>query len=140
LALNVAINAARAGEHGRDFAVVAGEVRKLAERTTQATEQVGSSIREIQSDTGDAVTNMQAGRENVPEGVESARKAGDALASIVAAAAQQDSATQEIANSIEQLNSVASQSRQGASQAAAAATQLSTEAEKLQMLVNRFKV
>jgi methyl-accepting chemotaxis protein len=140
LALNAAIEAARAGEHGRGFAVVADEVRKLAERTTQATEQVGTSIREIQGETGAAVTNMQAGRDKVQAGVDFARRAGDALSSIVAAAEQQSAATIEIAQSIEHLNSVASQSRQGAQQAAAAATQLSTEAEKLQALVGRFKV
>jgi methyl-accepting chemotaxis protein len=140
LALNAAIEAARAGEHGRGFAVVADEVRKLAERTTQATEQVGTSIREIQSETGAAVQNMQAGREKVQAGVDYARRAGEALSSIVAAAGKQNNATQEIAQSLEHLNSVASQSREGAQQAAAAATQLSTEAEKLQALVGRFKV
>ncbi|MGP1309230.1 MAG: methyl-accepting chemotaxis protein [Phycisphaerales bacterium] len=140
LALNAAIEAARAGEHGRGFAVVADEVRKLAERTTQATEQVGSSIREIQTETGSAVTNMQEGREKVQTGVQFARRAGEALSSIVAAAEQQNSATQEISTSIEHLNSVASQSRQGAEQAATAASQLSVEAEKLQSLVGRFKV
>ena len=139
LASNAAIEA-RAGEHGRGFAVVADEVRKLAERTTQATEQVGQSIRQIQQETSSAVTNMQAGRDKVQHGVEYARKAGDALSAIVAAAEQQSGVTIEIAQSIEHLNSVASQSREGAQQAAAAATQLSSEAEKLQSLVNRFKV
>ena len=140
LALNAAIEAARAGEHGRGFAVVADEVRKLAERTTKATEQVGTSIKEIQQETSSAVTNMQAGRDKVQHGVDYARRAGDALSAIVSAAEQQSGVTQEIAQSIDHLNSVAMQSREGAQQAAAAATQLSSEAEKLQSLVNRFKV
>jgi methyl-accepting chemotaxis protein len=140
LALNAAIEAARAGEHGRGFAVVADEVRKLAERTTQATEQVGSSIREIQSETEGAVRRMEAGTQKVQGGVEFARQAGDALGSIVAAAEQQSAATIEISQSVEQINSVAMQSKEGAQQAAAAAAQLSAEAEKLQALVGRFKV
>jgi methyl-accepting chemotaxis protein len=140
LALNAAIEAARAGEHGRGFAVVADEVRKLAERTTQATEQVGSSIREIQSETEGAVRRMEAGTQKVQGGVEFARQAGDALGSIVAAAEQQSAATIEISQSVEQINSVAMQSKEGAQQAAAAAAQLSAEAEKLQALVKRFKL
>ncbi|MGP1310463.1 MAG: methyl-accepting chemotaxis protein [Phycisphaerales bacterium] len=140
LALNAAIEAARAGEHGRGFAVVADEVRKLAERTTQATEQVGSSIREIQSETEGAVRRMEGGTQKVQGGVEFARQAGDALSSIVAAAEQQSAATIEISQSVEQINSVAMQSKEGAQQAAAAAAQLSAEAEKLQALVKRFKV
>jgi methyl-accepting chemotaxis protein len=140
LALNAAIEAARAGEHGRGFAVVADEVRKLAERTTQATEQVGTSIREIQQETEGAVRRMEAGTQKVQGGVEFARQAGDALSSIVAAAEQQSGATIEISRSVEQINSVASQSREGAQQAAAAAAQLSSEAEKLQALVGKFKM
>jgi methyl-accepting chemotaxis protein len=140
LALNAAIEAARAGEHGRGFAVVADEVRKLAERTTQATEQVGTSIREIQAETEGAVRRMEGGTQKVQGGVEFARQAGDALSSIVAAAEQQSAATIEISQSVEQINSVATQSREGAQQAAAAAAQLSAEAERLQALVRKFKV
>ncbi|MBX3352814.1 MAG: HAMP domain-containing protein [Phycisphaeraceae bacterium] len=140
LALNAAIEAARAGEHGRGFAVVADEVRQLAERTTKATEQVGQSIREIQQETTGAVQRMEGGTEKVAAGVEYAKQAGDALSSIVTAAEQQSSATIEIAQSVEQINSVALQSREGAAQAAAAAAQLSAEAEKLQSLVKKFKV
>src|SRR5690606_14910610 len=106
----------------------------------QATEQVGTSIREIQTETEDAVRRMEAGTQKVEGGVQYARQAGDALGSIVAAAEQQSAATIEISQSIEQISSVAMQSREGAQQAAAAATQLSAEAEKLQTLVGRFKV
>jgi methyl-accepting chemotaxis protein len=83
---------------------------------------------------------MEAGTQKVQGGVEFARQAGDALGSIVAAAEQQSAATIEISQSVEQINSVAMQSKEGAQQAAAAAAQLSAEAEKLQALVGRFKV
>jgi methyl-accepting chemotaxis protein len=154
LALNAAIEAARAGEHGRGFAVVADEVRKLAERTTTATEEVAKSIREIQSETERAVTEITASTRQVDEGVKLATTAGEALQRIVsgseqlraavesisAAAAQQANASDEIARSTEAINAVTGESAQGAAQAAQAATQLSRAAEDLQGLVNRFKL
>lgn len=154
LALNAAIEAARAGEHGRGFAVVADEVRKLAERTTQATEEVGKSIREIQADTGNAVKQIETGSAKVSGGVEMANSAGEALErisagshslqamvrSIASAAEEQSSASEQIAKSIEQINSVTRESSQGAGQAAQAAAQLSQQAEKMLSLVGRFKV
>ncbi|MEO1583663.1 MAG: methyl-accepting chemotaxis protein [Planctomycetota bacterium] len=154
LALNAAIEAARAGEHGRGFAVVADEVRKLAERTTTATEEVASSIREIQTETERAVGEISTSTSKVDEGVQLATEAGEALQRIVsgsdqlrgavesisAAAAQQATASDEIARSTEAINSVTGESAQGAAQAAQAATQLSQAAEGLQNLVNRFKL
>jgi methyl-accepting chemotaxis protein len=154
LALNAAIEAARAGEHGRGFAVVADEVRKLAERTTTATEEVAKSIREIQSETEKAVGEITTSTSQVDEGVKLATSAGEALQRIVAgseqlraavesisaAAAQQANASDEIARSTEAINSVTGESAQGAGQAAQAATQLSHAAEGLQNLVNRFKL
>ena len=79
LALNAAIEAARAGEHGRGFAVVADEVRKLADRTTKATEEVAESIKAIQTETEQAVGRMDAGTTEVQKGVELAGQAGDSL-------------------------------------------------------------
>jgi methyl-accepting chemotaxis protein len=154
LALNAAIEAARAGEHGRGFAVVADEVRKLAERTTQATEQVASSIQEIQHETKTAVQKIESGSQSVTTGVRLAEEAGQALSGIVAsssnvrsmiqsiaAAAEQQSASgEEISRSIEQINVAARESTEGSQQSAQAASQLSRQAEKLQSLVGRFKV
>ncbi|MBX3351920.1 MAG: methyl-accepting chemotaxis protein [Phycisphaeraceae bacterium] len=140
LALNAAIEAARAGEHGRGFAVVADEVRKLAERTTKATEQVGASIKEIQHGTSLAVEKMGESTTRVRTGVQLAESAGGALATIVTAAEEQSSAVAEIAQNIEQINAVTQQSTEGASQAASAAATLSSQAERLQELVSKFKL
>ncbi|MCU0688613.1 MAG: methyl-accepting chemotaxis protein [Phycisphaerales bacterium] len=154
LALNAAIEAARAGEHGRGFAVVADEVRKLAERTTQATEEVAKSIREIQTGTSQAVEQIKTGNDKVASGVRLASDAGKALESIVgsstnlsgvvqsiaAAAEQQASASNSISSAIEQINALSRESTAGATQAADAAGQLSRQATNLKMLVGKFKV
>jgi len=86
LALNAAIEAARAGEHGRGFAVVADEVRKLAERASGATKEIGGLIRGIQQTMGEAMSAMDAGAKEVETGVARANQAGDALANILKAA------------------------------------------------------
>lgn len=153
LALNAAIEAARAGEHGRGFAVVADEVRKLADRTTKATEEIADSIKAIQSETTLAVDRMNSGTQQVEKGVERATEAGESLRKIVAsaqevahmiqsiaaAAQQQSAASEEVARNVESISAVTRQSSEATNQAASAATQLSTKAEQLQALVSQFK-
>lgn len=154
LALNAAIEAARAGEHGRGFAVVADEVRKLADRTTKATQEIAESISAIQSETSEAVRRMSDGTEHVRTGVELATQAGSQLQTIVtssrevarliesiaAAAEEQSVASNEISGSVEQIASVAQQTREAVSQSTQAAMDLSGKAEQLQALVAGFKV
>ncbi len=154
LALNAAIEAARAGEHGRGFAVVADEVRKLADRTTKATEEIGGSIQAIQTETGQAVERMNAGTQQVTTGVELATQAGvslqqivdkakgvaDMIRSIAAAAEEQSAAGEQVSRNVESISAVTRQATEGANQAATAASQLSSRAEQLQSLVNRFKL
>ncbi|MCI0519494.1 MAG: methyl-accepting chemotaxis protein [Chloroflexi bacterium] len=86
LALNAAIEAARAGEHGKGFAVVADEVRKLAERASSATKEIGGLIKGIQKTVTEAVTTMDEGAKEVENGVSYANEAGKALADILKAA------------------------------------------------------
>jgi methyl-accepting chemotaxis protein len=120
LALNAAIEAARAGEAGRGFAVVADEVRKLAERTQKATKEISRTIRSIQQDTETAVEAAQSGSEQVASGIILAENAGKALDTIVtsirnvgdmiyqvAAAAEEQSVTAEhISKNIEMISGV----------------------------------
>lgn len=152
LALNAAIEAARAGEHGRGFAVVADEVRKLAERTQQATREVATSIGGIQSGTGDAVARIETCMTKASAGAALAQEAAKALTQIVegsssvhvsveaisATVTQQASAAEEIARSIDSISAATRETCQAATQSAEAASSLSRESERLQSLVKRF--
>lgn len=154
LALNAAIEAARAGEQGRGFAVVADEVRKLAERTTHATKEIAGMIKNIQAETKVAVSAMNAGTTQVRGGVESTSKAGQALGAIIkaadnvgemvtqiaTAAMQQSSATEQINANVEQISKITHESAAGAQQSAKACQDLSNLALDLQNLVSGFKV
>ncbi|MGO9211971.1 MAG: methyl-accepting chemotaxis protein [Terriglobales bacterium] len=154
LALNAAIEAARAGEQGRGFAVVADEVRKLAERTTKATKEIAEIVGGVQSETRVAVEKMQSGTEQVAKGVEVTARAGDSLKQIISqaehvgemvthiatAAIQQSSATDQVNGNMDQINKLVAQASAGSQEAAKACEQLSGLALDLQRLVERFQL
>ena len=108
LALNAAIEAARAGEHGKGFAVVADEVRKLAERSSSATKEIGGLIKEIQRTTGDAVAAMQVGSIEVENGVVQANQAGQALGEILTAIETVNQQVLEIASAAKHVSALSS--------------------------------
>ena len=154
LALNAAIEAARAGEQGRGFAVVADEVRKLAERTTKATTEIATMIKGIQEDTSGAVASMEEGTTQVEAGTELAVQAGESLSKIVgvvnevqsvieqiATAADEQSATAEqISGNVGNMTTVTKQSAQGAEQMASTAEELNRQTDQLNELVSKFKL
>ncbi len=154
LALNAAIEAARAGEQGRGFAVVADEVRKLAERTGKATKEITGMIRGIQAETKEAVNSMESGILQVDKGRELADKAGsslheivtmsqrvmDMIAQIATATEEQSSTVEQINKNVEHIASVTRETSDGAEQSAAAAEQLNRQAEGLQTMVGQFRL
>lgn len=153
LALNAAIEAARAGEQGRGFAVVADEVRKLAERTTNATKEIALMIKTIQKDTSEAVASIKEGTAEVEKGKEKAYKAGEVLNKILesskkvsdiviqvaAASEEQASAAEEIGKNIEGINNVTNESATGIQQIARSAEDLNRLTTDLQNLVSQFR-
>lgn len=104
LALNAAIEAARAGEHGKGFAVVADEVRKLAERASSATKEIGALVKDIQHTVNDAVSAMNEGSSEVKRGVSQAKEAGLALEEIMDAAKEVNRQVMQIATAADQMN------------------------------------
>jgi len=154
LALNAAIEAARAGEQGRGFAVVADEVRKLAERTTKATKEIATMIKQIQSDTSEAVHSMNKGTEQVEKGKSLANKAGESLKEIIeasvkvldevnlvaSASEEQSSAAEQIGKNVEAISSVTQESAAGIQQVARAAEDLNRLTDNLQGLIAKFKI
>jgi methyl-accepting chemotaxis protein len=125
LALNAAIEAARAGEHGRGFAVVADEVRKLAERSSRETRQIGELIRAVQQGTSTAVSAIEAGTGQVQAGASKADQAGTALREILTAVEGTVDEAREIASSAENV-SAAARSVTAAMQAISAVTDENT--------------
>jgi methyl-accepting chemotaxis protein len=138
LALNAAIEAARAGEHGRGFAVVADEVRKLAERTTKATEEVASSITQIQIGTKNAVTQMRGSTVKVESGVKLARSAGEALTQIVGGTKTVGAAVREIAAAAEQQSATSEQINSNVERTSASAVETKEQVEGMSQAVQEL--
>ena len=154
LALNAAIEAARAGEQGRGFAVVADEVRNLAQKTQQATEEIQNMIQQLQQGTRDVVTVMQDSQDKTQLSVQQASDASQALESItqavsvindmntqIASAAEEQSAVAEDINrNVTNIGQVANEVASGADEASQASAELTKLAEQQRRLINQFKV
>lgn len=154
LALNAAIEAARAGEQGRGFAVVADEVRKLAERTTKATKEIASMIEGIQKETRAAVQAMEVSSREVDAGIERTAVGGKALREIIemadhvgsmisqiaTAATRQSGAMAAVNANVTQISGLTKESSSAAEQTAKACSDLSNLASDLQHLVNQFRI
>ena len=153
LALNAAIEAARAGEAGRGFAVVADEVRKLAEKTMSATNHVGDAIKDIQASTAKSMEQVDGAVLSIEEATELANQSGAALGEIVgmvdkaadqvraiaAASEQQSAASEEINASITQVNNIAAETAQAMEQSTQAVAELAEQAQTLSTLIADMK-
>ena len=153
LALNAAIEAARAGEAGRGFAVVADEVRKLAEKTMASTQDVGNAIKAIQESTAKSMTGVDNAVERISEANELASQSGAALEEIVAtveatgdqvnaiatASEEQSAASEEINQSIVQVNDMSRQTAEAMAEAAKAVSDLAAQAQGLTNLIQELK-
>ncbi|MEN6587561.1 MAG: nitrate- and nitrite sensing domain-containing protein [Sulfuricella sp.] len=154
LALNAAIEAARAGEQGRGFAVVADEVRKLAERTTKATAEIGTLIDQIQEETSSAVSSMELSKQQAGKGLTLARevasalseissyvrKTGERIVEIATATREQSNATQQIAVNEEQVAQMVERNYGVVKNIADASVELKHLSESMRSSVSRFKV
>ena len=154
LALNAAIEAARAGEQGRGFAVVADEVRKLAERTASSTKEIASTIETMRISASNAVSSMQGVVSRVTQGVEQAQEANrsikligessrDAVGmveEITAAIREQGTATNSIAIQVEHIAQMSEESSAAAGNSAAAALELDRLATEMQSIVSAYRL
>ena len=154
LALNAAIEAARAGEAGRGFAVVADEVRALAHRTAQSTQEIEKMVAGIQNGTGEAVQSMQQSNQRTQSTLEMARAAGVALEQITqsislinernlviaSASEEQAQVSREVDRNLVNIRDLATQSAAGANQTSAASHELSRLAVDLNGMVARFVI
>nr|WP_223461166.1 methyl-accepting chemotaxis protein [Pseudomonas sp. A-R-26] len=154
LALNAAIEAARAGEQGRGFAVVADEVRNLAQKTQKATEEIQTMIQQLQQGTRDVVRVMEDSQNRTDESVQHASKAAEALETItqavsvindmntqIASAAEEQSAVaDDINRNVINIGQVANEVAGGADESSAASANLTRLAEQQRRLINQFRV
>ena len=153
LALNAAIEAARAGEAGRGFAVVADEVRKLAEKTMSSTQDVGKAIQAIQESSKEGVRRMDQAVGKVNLAAELAERCGAALTeilslaeqtadqvrSIATASEEQSASSEEIARSVEHVNTIASETSQAMGEASKAVSELAAQAQNLARIIAQLK-
>jgi twitching motility protein PilJ len=154
LALNAAIQAATAGEAGRGFAVVAEEVQRLAERSSEATKQIGAIVKAIQADTQDAVAAMEKSTQGVVEGARLSDAAGSALSeidtvtkelaeriqNIAVSTEMQVDISREVAKSMYNSLTLTNEATMGTNETAATIKELAARARQLKASVSRFKV